>query len=146
MFNDVSYIRRQTRLWIAFQVILIKMRYRHLRRAWQYATHTLSADDAQTVMLGCRRPAGWYPLTILTVEGALEVATEVFDDHPELPRLIADACAYVDRKWMPSGEELHGTIWWAIEVAEEQAARERIGLRRRDHGTEIVDGDGGEKT
>jgi hypothetical protein len=54
--------------------------------AWRYAAGTLSADDAQRIILNCRGPAGWHPLLVLTVEDTLEQAREEFADHPELPR------------------------------------------------------------
>jgi hypothetical protein len=139
MHSDISYIRRQLQFWLAFQGVLIKMRFRHLRRTWRYLTHSLTADDAQTMILGCRRQAGWHPLTILTVEDTLDLAREVFGANPELPHLIADACAHVGRKWMSTSDELHKAIRWAIVIAEEQASREGIVLRRREHDASDAD-------
>jgi hypothetical protein len=97
------------------------------------------------MILTCRHAAGWYPLVTLTVENTLEVAREVFVDHPELSRLIADACAHVDLRWMSTGDDLHSAVWWAIEVAEEQATREGNDLLRREHQSDVVDDDGGEE-
>jgi hypothetical protein len=139
MHSEISYIGRQLQFWLAFQGVLIKMRFRHLRRSWRYLTHSLTADDAQTMILGCRRQAGWHPLTILTVEDALNLAHEAFGHHPELPRLIADACAHVGRKWMSTSDELHEAIRWAIGIAEEQALHEGIVLLRRDHDASEAD-------
>jgi hypothetical protein len=145
MHSDISYIGRQLQFWLAFQGVLIKMRFRHLRRSWRYLTHSLTADDAQTMILGCRRQAGWHPLTILTVEDTLELAREVFGSNPELPRLIADACAHVGRKWTSTSDELHEAIRWAIEIAEEQALHEGIVLSRRDHDTSEADSNDGSR-
>jgi len=77
-------------------------------------------------------PAGWHPLLVLTVEDTLEQAREEFADHPELPRLIADACFRVGDKWEPYGDELWEARRWAINVALRYAADEGIALARLD--------------
>jgi hypothetical protein len=113
-------------------------RYRHrawlaqLARAWRYAGGALSAGDAQRMILDCRGPAGWHPLLVLTVEDTLEQAREEFVDHPELPRLVADACFRVGDKWEPHGDELWEARRWAINVAIRYAADEGIALARLD--------------
>jgi hypothetical protein len=101
-----------------------------LARAWRYAAGTVSADDAQRIILDCRGPAGWHPLLVLTVEDTLEQAHEEFADHPALPRLIADACFQVGDKWESYGDELWEARRWAIEVAQRYAADEGIALTR----------------
>ena len=103
-------------------------RLAHWRRAWHYATDSLSADDAQRVMLDCRYPAGWHPLLVLTVDDTLEQALEQLADHPDLPRLLADGCARVADKWESYNDELWEARRWAIGLAKEYAAQEGIVL------------------
>ena len=105
-------------------------------RAWRYVVGTLSVDDAQRIILDCRGPAGWHPLLVLTVETTLEQAGEEFADHPDLPRLIADACFQVGDKWESYGDELWEARRWAIEVAQRYAADEGIALARLDDASE----------
>jgi len=107
-------------------------RAQRLSRAWRYFMGRLGADDAQRIMLDCRYVAGWHPLLVLTVADALEQARETFADHPELPRLIADACARVGDKWESYNDELSEARRWAIELAETYAATEGIVLVRLD--------------
>lgn len=109
----------------------LRERYRHAMRAWRYARRTLTADDAQTIMLHCRDPAGWYPLTVLAVEDALEDAHKDFEAHPELPRLVADGCARVADKWDDFGDTLYEARRWALELAQTYAEQENIVLARR---------------
>lgn len=101
-------------------------------RAWAYFRDRLSADDAQRITLDCEYPAGWHPLLVLTVEDTLEHAREVFADHPDLPRLINDGCARVAGKWESYNDELYEARRWAIDLAAEYAAAERIALTRLD--------------
>lgn len=96
--------------------------------AWRYAVGRLSADEAQRTMLGCRDPAGWYPLLVLTVEDTLEQAREDFADHPDLPRLIANGRARVVDKWESYNDELWEARRWAIGLAKDYAADEGIAL------------------
>ena len=109
-----------------------KDRAQRLSRAWRYFIDGLSADDAQTIMLDCRYPAGWYLLLVLAVEDTLEQARETFADHPELPRLIADGCARAGDKWESTNDEFYEARRWAIELAEDYAAAEGITLIRLD--------------
>jgi hypothetical protein len=103
-----------------------------LARAWRYFTERLPADDAQRIMLDCRQPAGWHLLLVLAVEEALEQAREIFSDHPDLARLIADGCSRVDDKWESTGDVLYEARHWAIDIAEGYAADEGIKLTRLD--------------
>jgi len=112
-----------------------------LARAWGYFTGRLGADDAQTVMLDCRDPAGWYPLLILTVEDTLQEARERFADHSELPRLIADGCAHVAYKWEPVNDEPYTAHEWAINLAESYATEEDIKLVPLDEDARGANGD-----
>jgi hypothetical protein len=115
---------------------LSRARYRttaslkRLARAWAYFMARLTEDDAQRIMLDCRHPAGWYPLLILTVEDTLREAREIFADHPDLPRLIADGCAGVACKWESHNDELYTARGWAIGLALRHGAEEGITLVR----------------
>jgi hypothetical protein len=106
----------------------MRRRLARLLRALRYAAGRLSPDEAQSIMLDCRHPAGLHPLLLLTVEDTLDQAREVFADHLELPRLITDGCARVGRKWEPYGDELYEARRWAIEVAEGYAVDEGVTL------------------
>lgn len=103
-----------------------------LRRGLAYAAGRLSPDDAQRIFLDCQRPAGWHPLLVLTVEDALEQAREIFEDHPDLPRLLNDACARVADKWECYGDELYEARRWAMSLAKGYARDENIVLRLRE--------------
>lgn len=121
-----------------------KPRLDHLARAWGYFTGHLTAGDAQTIMLDCRRAAGWYPLLILCDDNVLEEARTVYADHPELPRLIADGCARVEQKWQLHNDELDMACRWAIDLAKEYATAEGIKLTRLDEKADADGGTGGE--
>ncbi len=108
-------------------------------RAWRYLRDRLSADEAQTVTLDCRDAAGWHPLLVLTVEDTLEQAREIYADHPELARLIAEGCARVGYKWESYGDELYEARRWAIDLAQGYADSDGITLTRIDE--DDVEGD-----
>jgi hypothetical protein len=105
-----------------------------LARAWRYADDTLSAEDAQRIILDCREPTGWPPLLVLSVEDTLQQARGELADHPQLRRLIADACFHVGDKWESHGDELWEARRWAINVALRYAAEEGIASVRLDDG------------
>ena len=104
--------------------------FERFQRAVQYATGRLSADNAQHIMLECCFDAGWHPLQILDVQKTLTEAREIFTDHPALPHLIAAACSRVASKWEGNGDDSHEACRWAIEIAEDYAARTNIKLVR----------------
>jgi hypothetical protein len=108
----------------------VKTRAKRLSRAWRYFADRLNADDAQSIMLDCERPAGWHPLLTLCVEDVLAEARETFADHPELPRLIADGCERVGGKWASYNDDLYHARERAIELAQEYAVNEGITLVR----------------
>lgn len=110
----------------------MQQRIARWRRAFCYLAGRLSADDAQSIFLDCRYPAGWHPLLILSVDDTLEQALKTFADHPELARLVADGCARVGQKWESYGDELYEAHRWAIDVAEGYALDEGISLPRRE--------------
>ncbi|WP_234729631.1 hypothetical protein [Acidocella facilis] len=135
MSREFSTVRFDFQRRAYFWKYRVETRFKRFCRAWCYATGTLSAGEAQTIIVECLDPAGWYPLMILTVEDALARAREIFADHPELPSFIAEGCEKVGRKWENFGDELQEAINWAIENAEEYAAKEGIIFVR------IADGD-----
>lgn len=118
----IRIFRRPARFW----KYRVTEWFRRLRRAYAYMRKTLSADDAQTMIVECKHQAGWYPLVILAVDDVLERACEEFADHPQMRSFISEGCYKVYRKWENYGDELEGAIRWAIEVAEEYAANESI--------------------
>lgn len=92
------------------------------------------------MILNCQDPAGWYPLIVLTVEDTLEHAREMFHEHPELERLIADGCARVGHKWEDFGDTLYEARRWAIDVAQDYAANEGFVLAWRAGDTNDAEG------
>lgn len=133
-------------LWHALRhhTWLIRFRLNHslarYRRALDYARDRLSADDAQQVFIDCEYPAGWFTLLSLTVEDTLEQALEVYEDHPDLRRLIADGCERVHKKWEDHSDALYYARGWAIELAEGYAVDERVTLVKRPEDDQTADG------
>jgi hypothetical protein len=62
--------------------------FTRLAHAWRLARGHLTEEDARALYLQCQNQLGWYTLALLTISDAIEAAREVFDDNPELPRLI----------------------------------------------------------
>jgi len=130
---DIAHVKVSAfRLWVRDRRYRFSFHIERWQRAWHYATHRVSADDAQRMMLDCRYPAGWHPLLVLTVEDTLEQAREDLADHPDLPRLIADGCARVGDKWESFNDELWEARRWAIDLAKKYAADEGITLTALD--------------
>src|SRR5258708_4062260 len=107
-------------------------------------TGRFTADDAQTIILDCRRPAGWFPLLVLCDDDVLEQARTIYADHSELPRLIADSCARVEPKSESHNGELDMAARWAIDLAEDYARVQGIQLTLRDEDADADGGEGGE--
>lgn len=133
------------RIVITFRDLRWRLRglYGRYRRAWLYARRSLRADDAQIMILDCQLPAGWHPLTVLTVEDTLKQALETFQEHPELERLIADGCARVGHKWEDFSDTLYEARRWAIDAAQDYAANEGIVLALCDDDTDDTEGAAG---
>jgi len=131
MFSSALSSFRRVRSHLALSRYRAQERLARLARAWRYFTERLPSDDAQRMMLDCRDPAGWHLLLVLTIEDTLDLAREIFADHPDLPRLIAAGCARVDDKWS-HGDELYEARRWAIDIAEGYAADEGIVFARLD--------------
>lgn len=145
MYSLVPRSFSRPKAWIIRRRIRTEMRFQRIRRAWCYGRGSLSADDAQEIMLDCREPAGWHPLIVLTVEDTLEQAREIFEDHPDLARLIEETCIRVERKWESYGDELFEARRWAIEIAEGYAAGEDITLVRLDDKAALANAGEGER-
>jgi len=73
--------------------------FTRLAHAWRLARNRLTEEDARALYLQCQNKLGWYTLDLLTTSDAIEAAREVFNDNPELPRLITEACAAVGQRW-----------------------------------------------
>lgn len=137
-YSGLPLSERLRDLWHASRhhIWLVRFRFDHrlvrYRRAFHYAFGRLSADDAQEIIIDCEYPAGWFTLLALTVEDTLEQALEVYQDHPDLRRLVADGCERVHKKWEDHSDALYYARCWAIELAEGYAADEGITLERRD--------------
>ncbi|MFZ5693266.1 MAG: hypothetical protein ACOY5F_18690 [Pseudomonadota bacterium] len=127
-FSPTSRLQQMTAAIADFRW---RFRRKHIVRAWRYARRTLTTDDAQIITLDCQDACGWHPLIVLTVEDTMQHAYEEFEEHPELPRLITEACARVSTKWDDFGDTLSEARRWAIELAESYAAQEGIELARR---------------
>lgn len=107
-------------------------RLKRWRRAWRYATGSMTADDAQWITCDCRYVAGWHPLATLCNESVLEFAQEVYEDHPDLKRLVANACDRVGDKWEDYSESASAASDWALEKVAEYASMEGIELTKRE--------------
>jgi hypothetical protein len=127
--RDVWHAVRH-RIWLVrFRFQLRLARY---RRAFAYALDQLAADDAQQIFIDCEYPAGWFTLLTLTVDDTLDQALEVYEDHPDLRRLVAEGCERVHKKWEDHSDALYYARGWAIELAEGYAAQDNIRLVLRD--------------
>lgn len=110
----------------------LRMRIQRVRRAIAYVRDRLTAADAETLMLDCRNAAGWYPLLILSTDDTLEEAHNTFVYHPNLERLVSDACATVEHKWNCAGDELWNARRWALDLVEHYADQDKTPLTRLD--------------
>jgi hypothetical protein len=136
-YSGLPLSERLRDVWHAFRHRIwhlrfcIRHRWARYRRAFGYALDHLSADDAQQILIDCEYPAGWFALLTLTVGDTLEQALEVYEDHPDLRRLVTDGCERVHRKWEDHSDALCYARGWVIELAEDYAAEEGITLVRR---------------
>ncbi len=95
-------------------------------------TGRFTADDAQTIILDCRRPAGWFPLLVLCDDDVLEQARTIYADQR------------VEQKWESHNGELDMATRWAIDLAEDYARVQGIQLTLRDEDADADGGEGGE--
>ena len=66
-------------------------RLQRWRRAWRYATETMTTEDASWIRHHCQDVEGFWPLEAIDAEGVLREARERWADHPALERLAYDA-------------------------------------------------------
>lgn len=109
-----------------------RSRITRCRRAWRYVFDTMTKDDAQWITTDCRDVAGWHPLASLCNESVMEFALDVYEDHPDLARLVAAACSRVGEKWDDHSESASAAADWAMEKVAEYAAMENIELAKRE--------------
>jgi len=114
------------------QLYRLRMQFQRIQRAVAYVRCNLTAADAETMMLDCRHPAGWYPLLILSTYDTLEEAHSTFLYHPKLEQLVSDACATVEHKWNSPGDELWSARAWALDLVKHYADQDNIPLTRLD--------------
>lgn len=104
-------------------------RWQRLRRAVAYATGRLSQDDAQSIILDCRLPAGWYPLMTLSPDDVQDMAIGLYGDAAlPLRPYLHGACECVARKWDQPGDEHWHAREWALDLALQGAAQDGIVL------------------
>lgn len=96
--------------------------------AARYAAGRLSVDDARSIVCHCEPVAGWHPLLTLTVDDTIEQALEEYAEHPELRRLVEEACAHVGGRWESYNDDLYEARCWAMEKVREYAEFEGIEL------------------
>jgi hypothetical protein len=94
----------------------------------QYARGRLTSDQAHALRYECQQISGCYPLETIDAESTLEAFRDCYGDHPELPRLVRDACARVGDKWSSSGHVTDAAQDWAFDLVHEYAAAEGIML------------------
>jgi hypothetical protein len=70
---------------------LWQYRLQRWRRAWRYATDTMTTEDAGWIRRHCQDVEGFWPLEAIDAEGVLREAREQWADHPALERLAYDA-------------------------------------------------------
>jgi hypothetical protein len=120
-------MKRIRDIW--FQCVWRLRRMRH--RAYlglQYARGRLTSDQAHQLRYECQQISGCYPLETIDTESTLEAFRGCYGDHPELPRLVRDACARVGDKWSSCGHVTDAAQDWAFDLVHEYAAAEGITL------------------
>ena len=87
----------------------------------------LSQDDAQSIILDCRLPAGWYPLMTLSPDDVHDMAIDLYGDAAHtLDPYLHGACECVARKWDQSGDDHWHAREWALDLALQGAAQDGI--------------------
>jgi hypothetical protein len=106
---------------------------RRCRTALAYARHRMDSNQANAIIFDCQAAAGWYPLEILSVDGCLQTALDVYwQYHPELESLVQSACARVASKWESTGHARDAAADWALDLIPEYAEARGITLLRHD--------------
>ena len=108
-------------------------RLQRWRRAWRYATDTLSADEAGWIRHHCQDIEGFWPLEAIDAEGVLMEARERWRDHPALERLAYDAAERIANKWTSSGDISCEARGCAVDLIAHYARTQGIELIERDN-------------
>ena len=106
----------------------LRSRYQRVRRAVRYALGRTTPDDAWSFYLECEDITGYHGLEGISENTVLEQCIERYGDMPELPRLVAEACSYVSRKWHSSGDTCSAAEDWAFELIRQNAIDENVVL------------------
>jgi hypothetical protein len=118
--------------WLSNEASRWYWTWRHRVKRWQralaYAFDRMDADTARSIAYDCEMPAGWFPLVTLTTDDVLTDAQSVYQEHPALQNLCADAASYVAGKWNSPGHELEAAREWALEKVKEYAEEQDIEL------------------
>lgn len=122
MCEIISGLFEEFQAWTSFRRYLVKLWLKRFQRAWRYINDSMSARDAQEMMFDCQDQSGQHPLLVLNTAAVLDDALEIFASHPELPRLVALACANVGRRWEANGDDYYEAVRWVLETMEDYAA------------------------
>jgi hypothetical protein len=107
-------------------------RLQRWRRAWRYATDTMTADDASWIRHRCQDVEGFWPLEPIDAEGVLREARERWHDHPALERFAYDAAERTANKWTGSGDISCEARGCAVDLVAESARAQGVDLIERD--------------
>ena len=103
------------------------------RRAWRYATDTLSAGEAGWIRHRCQDIEGFWPLEAIDSEGVLREARERWHGHPALERLAYDAAERIANRWTSSGDISYEARGCAVDLVAESARAQGVVLIERDN-------------
>ena len=106
-------------------------RLQRWRRAWRYATKTMSREDAGCMRQDCQDVEGFWPLEAIDVEDVLRDALERWADHPALERLAYDAAERIADRWSGSGDISCEARGCAVDLIAEYASAQGIELVER---------------
>jgi hypothetical protein len=113
--------------WFRYSYRFRRMRHRAYL-GLQYTFGRLTPDQAHELRYQCQLISGCFPLETIDTESTLEAFRECYGDHPELPRLVRDACTRVGDKWYSSGDLASAAQDWAFDLVREYAQDEGITL------------------
>jgi hypothetical protein len=108
-------------------------RLQRWRRAWRYATESMSGEDAHWMRQDCQDVEGFWPLEAIDSEGVLREARERWADHPALERLAYDAAERIANKWASAGDISCEARGCAVDLIAEYASAQGVDLVERDN-------------
>jgi hypothetical protein len=109
-----------------------QFRLQRWRRAWRYATDTMSPDDAAWIRHRCQDVEGFWPLEAIDVEDVLREARGRWADPPALKRLAYDAAESIGDKWTGSGDISCEARGCSVDLIAEYARAQGIELVERE--------------